>query len=190
MRKNSKYNVLPHGIFGAVALGALLLTACQPQQARSLAQDRLPAEAVSAFQSWVTEYSEGEVICSAAAIDAAPRVSGFITDDFVADYAMQPGLMGCETRSDQFISTSFFCSYRTCAFPALISDGAGWHVEAMMSGNRVESYVHYQEARFRVSQPDFSDPRGQTIIVRDYAWREGRFGRVSVRREHAAIASN
>jgi hypothetical protein len=172
-------------------LGSLvILSACQPDITGHAERDQLPPEAVAAFQSWVAEYSENEVSCSATAIEAAPREVGFINDDQVTDYALQPGLMACETRSSHLVSTSFFCSYRTCAFPALISDETGWHVESMMSGNEVETYVHYQEARFRVSQPDFSDPRGETIIVRDYAWRDGRLGRVSVRREQVSLTAS
>jgi hypothetical protein len=174
----------------AACVTLVMVTACQPDIPEYVEQDHLPPEAITAFQAWVADYSENEVSCTAAAIQAAPRELGLINEDQVTDYALQPGLMACDTRSSHLVSTSFFRSYRTCAFPALISDDSGWHVESMMSGNQVETYVHYQEARFRVSQPDFSDPRGETIIVRDYAWRDGRLGRVSVRREHASLAPN
>lgn len=162
----------------ALVVFSLAVAACSPD--RSVMPDRthLPPAAIAAFQAHIQTLGQGNLVCSDTAIDSAARVGGYINDDSVEDYAIETRALACSTRDDA-AAVAYFCGRFSCAFPALISRGTNWDVVPLMVGNQVEVRDHYQETRFVVRQVNFGDPGGDTVLVREYAWREDQLTRVA-----------
>jgi hypothetical protein len=159
-------------------LAVLALAACSPTSPEPFQADALPDGAVEAFQLYVDELSNGALVCDAAAIRAAPRVMGDINGDGLSDFAIDAGQLSCDAAPNT--ATSFyFCGGSTCSYPALMSHDGGWIAEPLMSGNEIEVVTHYQDLRFRVRQLDFGSVSRETILVRDYGWRDGELIRVA-----------
>jgi hypothetical protein len=170
-----------------IILSGLLVVACSPREIAALPDDRLPQAALAAFQRHVETLGDGTLTCSAAAIEAAPRATGFINDDLTPDYAIDTGRISCQASGDA-APTAYFCGLYTCAFPALISNGDDWRVVPLMSGNEIEVRTVYQSTHFQVRQVNFGDPGGDTVVVREYAWRDGELVRVTERSEQVAAS--
>ena len=162
-------SLIPVALFGIVS--------CEAPET-GLADDRLPAEALAAFQDHVRTLGQGDLICPAEAIEAAPRVSIDINDDGIADYALETARLRCSA-SEGYAPQAFFCGGRICAFPAIVSAPEGWRVISVMSGNAIEAVAHYRQGRFRVFQHDFGDPSGNRVVIREYTWQDDHLARVS-----------
>jgi hypothetical protein len=159
-------------------MAVLGLAACSSETSNFLPDDHLPDAAVEAFQLYVEQLSNDTLDCDASAIRAAPRVSGDLNSDGQRDFAIDAGQLTCDAPANA--ATSFyFCGGSTCAYPALMSKDDGWIATPLMSGNEIEVVEHYRDTRFRVRQMDFGSVSRETILVRDYAWRDGELIRVA-----------
>lgn len=159
------------------------LSACSGEPDPLPDEARLPSAAVAALQSHLTRMSEGDLTCSEAAIEAAPRAVGFINEDRLPDYAISTQDLQCH--SELGSAVAYFCGGSICAFPALMSDGADYRVIWLMSGNEVSTRTDYQEARFVVRQGVFAGSAGSRVAVREYVWRDGALTRVFEREDVA-----
>ncbi|WP_323761681.1 hypothetical protein [Maricaulis sp.] len=162
---------------------AMALSACSDEPDPLPDEARLPDAAVAALQVHLAAMSDGDLTCSHAAIEAAPRAVGFINDDRLPDFAISTQDLQC--RSEIGSAVAYFCGGSICAFPALMSDGADYQVIWLMSGNEVSTRTDYQEARFVVRQGVFAGSAGSRVAVREYVWRDGTLTRVLEREEVA-----
>jgi hypothetical protein len=159
-------------------LTVLGLVSCSSESPEFYPDDHLPDGAVHAFQGYVSELSNGTLDCNPAAIRAAPRVWGDLNSDGQKDFAIEAGHLTCDAPANA--ATSFyFCGGSTCAYPALMSHEGAWVAMPLMSGNEIEVIEHYRDTRFRVRQLDFGSVSRETILVRDYGWRDGELVRVA-----------
>ena len=129
--------------------------------------------------------SEGRLNCSAAHINAAPRLAADFNGDGPADYVIDAARLDCQLRPGLW-DDNYFCGLNICAFPLLVSEGEAWRVVTLMSGNAVEMVEHYRETRIRISQGNFGIVGGDMIQVREYAWRDGQLRRIAERQESPA----
>lgn len=166
------------------AAAILVLAACTPAPPGAPDEGALTGGAIDAFQRHVEQLGRGRLVCSREAVRAAQRVSGDINEDGIVDHVIDTQTLDCSTQ-DHTAAVSYFCGLRICAYPAIISDGDGWRVIPMMAGNSIEFVAHYHDARVLVRQLNYADPSGDTILVREYAWRDGDLARVAVREETA-----
>ncbi len=143
----------------------------------NLPEDRLPREAAQAFTRYASELGSGELRCSVMAVSHAPRAEIDINRDGRMDYAIDTRQLGCSAPSNT-VSSAYFCGIATCSYPVILSTEEGWSVIPLMSGNSIEAFAHYAEARFRVRELNRGDPRQSNILVREYAWRDGQLTRV------------
>ncbi|WP_041636977.1 hypothetical protein [Maricaulis maris] len=157
------------------------LSACADEPDPLPDEARLPGAAVAALQVHLTAMSDGDLTCSDAAIEAAPRAVGYINDDRLPDYAISTQDLQC--RSELGSAIGYFCGGSICAFPALMSDGADYQVVWLMSGNEVTTRSDYREERFVVRQAVFNGSAGSGVAVREYVWRDGALRRVFEREE-------
>jgi|GEM_PF-3148243 len=164
-------------------VAVMALSACSGEPDPLPDEARLPGAAVAALQSHLTRMSEGDLTCSEAAIEAAPRAVGFINDDRLPDFAISTQDLQC--RSELGSAVAYFCGGSICAFPALMSEGTDYRVIWLMSGNEVSTRTDYQEARFVVRQGVFAGSAGSRVAVREYVWRDGTLTRVFEREEVA-----
>ena len=179
--KRPGYLFRPVPVFSLAAV--LAVVGCSRDPAPLPDEARLPAAALAAFQSHLRTMSDGDLVCSNAAIEAAPRVVGYINDDRLPDYAIATQDLQC--RSELGSAVAYFCGGSICAFPALMSDGADYQVVWLMSGNEISTRTDYQEARFVVRQGVFAGSAGSRVSVREYVWRNGALTRVF---EHEEVA--
>lgn len=138
----------------------------------------LPPAAIAAFQDHVRTLGRGVLNCSADSIESAHRVAGFVNEDFVPDFAIDTRDLACTTTDDS-LSLAYFCGLSMCAYPVLMSDGDGWQVIPLMAGNAIAVEERYQDTLFIVRQMNYGDPARDTILVREYGWRDEGLVRLS-----------
>ncbi|MFY0636636.1 hypothetical protein [Maricaulis maris] len=172
----------PIPVLGLAAV--LALSGCSRDPAPLPDEVGLPAAALSAFQAHLRTMSEGDLVCPDAAIEAAPRVTAYLNDDRLPDYAIATQDLDCE--SEITSSVAYFCGGSICAFPALVSEGEDYRVVWLMSGNEIEAQSHYREERFVVRQLSYAGSRGSAVLVREYSWIDGALRRVAEREEVAS----
>lgn len=158
-------------------LSLSLIAGCAPAAAPP-GDAGLPPAAIAAFQSHVQTLGKGVLNCTARSIEAAHRVSGYINDDDRPDYAIDTRDLRCTT-SDDSLSYAYFCGRSMCSYPALVSEGDGWRVIPLMSGNAISVERRYQDSLFIVRQMNAGDPGRDSILVREYGWRDGELVRLA-----------
>ena len=189
MRKTRSTSLIPRStsliqrVLTSGTVAALGLSACSGEPDPLPDAASLPASALAAFQDHLQTMSEGDLSCTDAAIEAVPRAVGFVNDDPQPDYALVTQHLRC--RSDRGSALAYFCGQQICAFPALMSDGEGYRVIWLMSGNEIETRTDYQETRFVVRQGGYAGADRSAVVVREYIWRDGDLRRVAEREELA-----
>lgn len=159
-----------------------MISACSDSRVPSLPEERLPRGALDALQQHVREIGGSDLSCDRQVLADAPHVVSDINSDGRPDFAIDTRNLSCTSREGN-VPDAYFCGLYVCGFPLLVSRDDGWDVVQMMAGNEIEAYQYYREPRYRIRQINLSDPSRSTVLVREYAWREGRLQRVFQRTE-------
>ena len=165
------------GVFSAA-----ILMGCTDTTVPSLPEERLPNGALSALQQHVRVIGGSDLTCDRQVLAEAPHVVHDINSDGRPDFAIDTRNLNCTSREGN-VPDAYFCGLYMCGFPLLVSREDGSDVVQLMAGNEIEAVQYYREPRYRVRQINLSDPSRSTILVREYAWREGRLQRVLERTE-------
>ena len=163
-------------------LSAALVVGCTDSTVPSLPEEQLPRGALEALQQHVRDIGGGDLRCDRQVLADAPHVINDINSDGRPDFAIDTRNLSCTSREGN-VPDAYFCGLYVCGYPLLVSTAEGWDVVQMMAGNEIEAMQYYREPRFRVRQINLSDPSRRTVLVREYAWREGRLQRVMERAE-------
>ncbi len=158
-------------------LAALLLVNCSPPPPDHPENGRLPDDAHIAFAAWLDRISEGSLICEAEDVDAARVLSAHVDEDARPDHVIETRSLHCRTRRGE-PAVGYFCGTTACSFPLIVSQGGDWQVVQLMSGNHVRAMEHYLETRIEVREIDRGAPGGRSVLVREYAWRDGALVRI------------
>ena len=166
----------------SVLVSTALLGACARDDMPALPEERLPNGALDVLQAHVRAIGNGDLSCDDQVLSQAPRVSTDINADGRPDFAVDTRNLHCTSR-DGNVPDAYFCGFYMCGFPLLVSNAESWDVVQLMAGNEIEVVDYYREARFRVRQINLGDPTRRTVLIREYAWRDGRLQRVAERTE-------
>lgn len=159
-------------------MAAAMLAGCGPSPVANLPEDRLPREAAQAFIRYTQDLSDDELSCSVMAVAHAPRAEIDINEDGQMDFAIDTRRLSCGAPAGRS-SVAYFCGLSACSYPAIISQGEDWVVVPLMSGNSIDAIAHYTEPRFQVRSMERLLTGASSVLVRDYAWRQGALRRVN-----------